>query len=203
MKRFLTLSLFSALTFAGCATRQGVDFEESARLLGRENDVRVDAQISTMDVGAGSSVSIVYEVENLREAPIAIADLVPEVSYDPETGIITVLLGSEVPGNQLLPRLDVVRPGERKAFRAGSNLGLGTAARRNPRSIRIRLSYLKEVEPFGQLLDMEEKALYDPELADALFLPWVENVQFVTTNEIPLNWTKRLQPPANPLPGRD
>ncbi len=40
---------------------------------------------------------------------------------------------------------------------------------------------------------MTEKALYDPKLADELFLPWADSVRFVNTNDIPLEWHSQGQ----------
>lgn len=191
MRRDLIPFALVLIFLTGCASQRGVDFDESARLMGRESDVRIDAQISTIEVGIGSNLSLTYEIENLRENSIAIADIVPEVTYDNETGVVTILLGSEVPGNEFLPRLELIRSGERKTFQRGANLNVGSTARTHPRSIRVRLSYLKNVEPFESLVGISEKAVYDPDLANELFLPWVENVQFVITNEVPLNWTRR------------
>lgn len=204
-KSSLVPILFLAVIAAtGCAS-SGVDLDESERLMGRERDVRIDAQITSSELASNSNLGLKYEIENLRAEPIAVADIVPEVSYDTETGVITVLLGSEVPGNEFLPRLEMIRSGERRTFSAGANLNVGGAMRKQPRAIRIRLSYLENVEPFSFLVDISEKAVRDPEKADALFLTWVDNVKSVTTNEVPLNWSRRsadeastARPPRRP-----
>lgn len=202
MKRSaIMLLLGSLLVTIGCASK-GVDLDEAARLMGREGDVRVDAQLSTLDVRRGSNVGITYEVENLRPVPIAIADIVPEVTYDAQTGIITILLGSEVPGNAFLPRLDLVRSGERKTFRARVNLNVGSTVRTAPRAVRIRLSYLQDVEPFESLIEISEKAVHDPDLANSLFLKWIDSVRFVQTNEVPLHWIGRARDNVGRRPGR-
>lgn len=192
MRRLFVVMFFCSLLFAtACASSRGDDVDQAARLVGRENDVRIDALISNLSIGAGSNVSITYDVENLRSEPIAIAEIVPEVTFDEESGLITVLLGSEVPGNQFLPRLELVRSGEKKSFSTGASLNVGSTVRAVPRSVRIRLSYLKSVEPFESLVGISQKAVHDPALADEMFLPWVENVQFVDTNDVPLQWTDR------------
>ncbi len=105
LMRSFSIPAVTAILFllAGCASSP---VDESARLVGREGDVRIDALMTGLRAGGGSTVNITYEVENLRPEPIAIADIVPEAMYDPDTGLITVLIGSEVPGNQFLPRLD-------------------------------------------------------------------------------------------------
>lgn len=195
--RRLSLLLFSGfiLLTAGCASSRD-DVDESARLVGRENDVRIDALIRNIDISAGSNVNLTYDVENLRTEPIAIADIVPEVTYDDETGVITILLGSEVPGNEFLPRLELIRSGETKSYSTGVSLNVRSLSRTAPRSVRIRLAYLKDVEPFESLVHMTQKALHDPELADAMFLPWVESVQFVDTNNVPMTSGRFRNDPA-------
>lgn len=189
----LLLLCFGFILIAtGCASSRD-DVDESARLVGRENDVRIDALIRNVNIGAGSNVSLTYDVENLRPEPIAIADILPEVTYDDETGVITVLLGSEVPGNQFLPRLELIRSGETRSYSTGVSLNVRSLTRTAPRSVRIRLTYLEDVEPFEALVNMTQKALHDPELADAMFLPWVESVRFVDTNNVPLSSGGRFQ----------
>lgn len=177
---------------SSCATPDSVDKSELARLVGREGDVRIDAQIIGSNLNLGSNVGIVWEVENLRPDPIAIADIIPEVSYDPKTGVVTILLGSEVPGNQLLPRLDQILSGETRTFKRSARLGVRPARTAAAAGhVRIRLAYLAATEPFAELIALEQKALRNPELAEQFFIPWVENIRFVTTNEVPLQWSRR------------
>lgn len=204
MRRMTVLVFTGSLALllsSGCASGGGA-VDESARLIGRESDVRVDAMVRNLNIGFGSNVSIRYDVENLRTEPIAVADIVPEVVFDTDTGLITVMLGSEVPGNEFLPRLVMIRSGEKQSFSAGVNLNVGSTVRISPSAIRIRLSYLKDVEPFESLIGITQKAVHDPELADEMFLPWVESVRFVDTNSVPLQWTGRSRgDAASPVRG--
>ncbi|MBW3565862.1 MAG: hypothetical protein KY459_14210 [Acidobacteria bacterium] len=176
---------------SSCATPDAVDKTELARLVGREGDVRIDAQILGSNLNLGSNIGIVWEVENLRPDPIAIADIVPEASYDPDTGVVSILLGSEVPGNQLLPRLDQILSGETRTFTTSARLGVRPARMGAAGYVRIRLAYLANTEPFAELIALEQKALRNPELAEQFFMPWVESIRFVTTNEVPLQWSRR------------
>jgi hypothetical protein len=175
----------------GCGSTDVASAPSQARLMGREADVRIDARLSTVDIGPGEKIAIHYEIENLRTAPIAIADLIPELTFDLETGVITIVVGAEVPGNEFLPRLDVLRSGERKSFSRGVNMNVGRpTVRVAPHSLRIRLVYLNDIGPFDTLVEMDEKAVHDPSLADALFLPWVDSVRFVLTNQVPVHWKR-------------
>jgi hypothetical protein len=188
--RLLTLPL---LLLASCATG-GVDMEEPTRVLGREDDVRVDAQFIAPSFAHGANVSIVYEIENLRATPIAFANLNPELAYESESGTFTATVGSEVPGNQLVPRLLEIKPGERVTFTAGARLIVPVSRdlqATTPREIRLKLVYLNAVEPFRELVGIPEVAIQDPALADRLFPLWIEHTGTVTTNAAPIRWGAR------------
>jgi len=74
-------------------------------MVGTENNVRVDAEIYGEDMVQGASLSIKYDLTNQRSSPILVADLLPETTYDPDTRMVTVIIGSEIPGEEFLPRL--------------------------------------------------------------------------------------------------
>jgi hypothetical protein len=191
--RTIPLLLLSALLLTSCATR-GVDMGEPERVLGKEDDVRVDAQFVAQSYSQGSNVSILYEIENLRAASIAFANLNPEMSYETETGIFTVTVGSEVPGNQMLPRLIEIKPGERVKLTAGSRLIVPVSREGQfapPREIRLKLVYLNSVEPFRELIGIPEVAVQNKALADRLFPVWIEHTGTVTTNTAPIIWGAR------------
>lgn len=188
--RTVPLVLLCTLLLVSCAS-SGVDMQEPDRVLGREDDVRVDAQFFATAYSQGGSVSIVYEIENLRTTSIAFAALNPELSYENETGTFTATVGSEVPGNELVPRLVEIKPGERAKFNGGARLivpvsrgGPGGA----PREIRLKLVYLGDIEPFRELIGIPETAVRDRELADRLFPVWIQHSMTVTTNSAPIRW---------------
>jgi hypothetical protein len=195
--------LFGVVLLVGvsaCATKPAVRLDEPRRVVGTENSVRVDAEI--LVDATGNAVSIKYEVTNGRPNAIAVADIVPETSFDLETRTVTVSLGSEVPGAQLLPRLMTIPAGQKRSFTAGANVraasrrdspfnGFGTA-------LRLKLNFLGKTDPFRQLLDIQEKAVNDPELADALFPTWLELNESVITNSIPVRADGTLAPVATP-----
>ena len=180
---------FAAVILTGCAS-SSVDMEESSRVLGKENDVRVDAQFFGLAKSVtGSNVSIVYEIENLKSSSIAFAEMVPETSYDEEMRTFTVIVGSEVPGNQLLPRLVEIKPGERISFNAGARLvepRRGDLRGAPARDVQLKVVYLRDPEPFRALIGISEVAVQDPELADSMFTAWLESTESVTTNAVPL-----------------
>jgi hypothetical protein len=197
--RFSALLSVLLLGVVGC-TSTAVDMAEPRRIVGTENSVRVDAQVSADQVAPGSYIPITYEITNQREAAIAVAELIPETTYDPDTQMFTVSIGSEVPGNELLPRLISIAPGEKKSF--------STLARviyvRTPRQVdaqlgteaanfRLKLNFLGDTEPFRELIGIKEVAVTDPKLADALFPLWLERNEVVYTNAIPMRWSSKAR----------
>jgi len=119
------------------------------------------------------------------------------VNYDEETRTVTVSIGSEVPGATLVPRLIMIKPGEKKNFsgiaRVNIMLPSGTPVYRIPRQLRFKVNFLDDVSQFEKLISMTQKGVYDPKLADELFPTWLERNQTVYTNALPMHWTL---PPA-------
>lgn len=195
MKRSIPLLLLAVLA-AGCASSGTVvNPEEPRRVVGTENDVRIDAQVFGEKISAATALPIRYEITNQRNTPIAVADIVPHSSYDEETRTITIDLGSEVPGTELLPRLITIAPGEKKSFSTAARVRIAmpgdvrSLAAGIPATLRIKLNFLGgELNPFEPLLTMTQKAINDRTLADALFPTWVEMNEVVYTNAIPMRW---------------
>jgi hypothetical protein len=186
--------LLGVISLGGCAST-AVNMAEPRRIVGTENSVRVDAEVSADQVAPGSYIPITYEITNQREKTIAVAELLPETTYDPESRMFTVNIGSEVPGNEMLPRLITIEPGEKKAFTAMARVIYVRAPRLpDPQSgsaaagFRLKLNFLGDTEPFRELIGIKEVAVTDPKLADALFPLWLERNEVVYTNAIPMRW---------------
>ena len=198
MKRGIPSSALLLLLLAGCASTQTVDMAEPRRIVGTENSVRVDAQVSAEHVSPGAHIPITYEITNQRETAIAVAELVPETTFDADTRMFTVSIGSEVPGNTLLPRLIVIEPGEKKSFTALARLLYVAPVRTAdpvlqsaPAGFRLKLNFLGDTEPFRELIGIKEVAVADSKRADELFPLWLERNEVVYTNAIPMRWSAR------------
>ncbi len=182
------------LLMAACASGT-IDTQEPRTLVGTESKVRVTAKMIGEQVRSGAVVPLTYEVENLRSEPIAIADIVPVTDFDAETMTVTISLGSEVPGNEFLPRLVRINSGEKKSFDVGARiripLSIGDPRAATPRYVRLKVNFLGDIRPFEKLFDISEKAVADKALADSLFPQWVENNEIVFTNAIPIEWDGR------------
>lgn len=170
---------------------------EPRRVVGTESAVRVDAEIYGEVVRSGDPVSITYTITNQRPNTIAVAEMIPVTTFDRDTQTITVNIGSEVPGEQLLPRLIAIAPGETKSFSAAARMMFAIPVQTSdpsnqvPTALRLKVNFLGDTAPFAQLIDMTQKALADKKLADELFPVWIERNEVVYTNSVPMRWVAR------------
>ena len=208
MKRGISSSAL-LLLLTGCATTQAVNMAEPRRIVGTENAVRVDAQVSADHVAPGAHIPITYEITNQRETAIAVAELIPETTYDAESRMFTVSIGSEVPGNTMLPRLILIGPGEKKSFSSLARLlyvapprTADPLVRSAPAEFRLKLNFLGDPEPFRKLIGISEVAVSDSKLADELFPLWLERNEVVYTNAIPMRWMARARSEFGDAPER-
>lgn len=190
------------LLAAGCAS-SAVDMDEPRRIVGTENAIRVDAQVIGDSARPGGTIPVTYEITNQRSTSIAVADIVAETSYDAETNTITVNVGSEVPGNELLPRLIEIAPGEKKTFTTAARLRnlvpmLSSEPMKPPppANFRLKVNFLGDPEPFRQLIGITDRAIANAQLADQLFPLWLERNEIVYTNSIPMRWMPRQRSQA-------
>jgi hypothetical protein len=190
--RFPALPLFLILIATACSSTKPVDMKEPRRVVGTENDVRVDAEIYGDRLGPSVTIPLKYDITNHRPTPILIADLIPESSYDPETHTVTVTIGAEIPGEQFLPRLIPIQPGERKSFTSAVRVIIVFNASSpwlpRPNALRFKINFLGDPKPFEKLVSIPERAVHDPQLAAELFPKWVEGNETVITNTLPMRW---------------
>lgn len=209
MIRFVAPSAAALFLLTACASSHAIDLDAPRSVVGSESGVRIDAQILEDNIAPGSRVPITWEITNQRSTSIAVADLIPETSYESESNVFTVTIGSEVPGNEMLPRLVEIGPGQKKTFSGTASVRFITPPRQaNPLepqaspTLRLRVNFLGNVEPFRQLVGLPENALADAQLADRLFPLWLEANEAIFTNAVPMRWGARRTDAPPPVEGR-
>jgi len=207
-----------AIVAAACASNPSApsaaapppaNLAEERSIIGSENGVRVEAHVYGETMKENSNINVNYDVINDRSTPVAIADIVAVSHYDPEARTLTLEVGSEVPGEQLLPRLFLIPPGSRKSFSAAAHVGTvrpGDAVfQGHPSALRVKVNFLGDTRPFEKLIGIPERAVHDPQLANELFPQWVERNEIVITNTLPMRWagvSRDGQPGADWAPPR-
>lgn len=187
----------------GCSSAKPVDMKEARRVVGTENGVRVDAEVFGDKLTPNMSLALKYDVTNQRASSILIADIIPQADYDPETQTVTVSIGTEIPGEQFLPRLIPIQSGEKKSFATGVHVVIvsnPTAPwQPRPHALQLKINFLGDSQPFEKLVAIPEKAVHDPQLAQALFSKWVERNESVVTNALPMRWTAMVMDDPAPI----
>ncbi|HEY0592161.1 MAG TPA: hypothetical protein VGE86_03735 [Thermoanaerobaculia bacterium] len=192
----LRVAFAAALLMAACSTSQSsvsttptdASVDKSFRVLGRDNDVRIEAKVLTNEFRQAANVAITYEIENFRKEAIAFAPLAPTVDYEPGSRTLTVGLGSEIPVEEAFPRLVRILPGERRTFSTGARLTVpppATSSRFGPRYLQLRFNYLDGTEPFEPMIANGGHATGDQE---GLFRNWLDHIAAVVTNALPIRW---------------
>ncbi len=204
--RFPAFPVFLILIATACTSTKPIDMKEPRRVVGTESDVRVDAEIYGDRLGPSITIPLKYDITNHRPTMILVADLIPESSYDPETHTVTVTIGAEIPGEQFLPRLIAIQPGERKSFSSAVRVVIvaNTASPWLPRpnALRFKINFLSDPKPFEMLVAIPERAVHDPQLAERLFPKWVEGNETVFTNALPMRWVIAAEETPAAAPAR-
>lgn len=165
----LTVTL--PLALAACSSTSQLDGPKSERVLGRDANVRVQAEIVADATRPNSLVRVVCVVENLRPDAIQIAAVDGEGSWD--SGVFTVNVGSELPVSDS-SRMITLGPNEKRTFHVSTPLRSREA--RFPGSkqlVRVKLHFLEA----GALV---------ADLGGDMWDAWMESKQSVITNAIPL-----------------
>ena len=191
----VSVALAATLLAAACAsTPQAVSTDptdasadKSLRVLGRDNDVRIEALVLANEFRQSSLVAISYDIENLRPEPIVFAALDPTVEYEPSSRTLTLSLGTEIPLEHAYSKLVRIAPGERRTFTSGARISVpaGSAVRSGPRYLQVRFNYLDGAAPFEPLLASGSLATEDEE---GLFRSWIDHIAAVVTNALPIRW---------------
>lgn len=191
-KLFAVAVLTSVLVVVS-ARAAHLDMSDPKRALGREDNVRVDAQLIHDTVSSGSPVGVAYQIENLSQKTIAIADKVCDVTYDRDSRTITVSIGSEVPPNGEMPRLITIASGQKKTFTSGAILHVPAPTTRSPfiavpQYVEIHVNVLREIGPFEQLIVDQERATAPIMLTDQQFDDWLDSNDTIFLNALPVHY---------------
>ena len=191
-KKTLLAVFTSSLLLAGAAGAAGIDMDDPRRSVGRENDVRVDAQLTRDTVSAGGPIAVTYQIQNFTDATIAIADKLSDASYDEDERTITIAIGAEVPVDGAMPHMVTIAPGEKKVLRAAAVPVFTASALRatrnaTPRYVQVKVTILRELAPFLPLIQNQSRA----QLSDELFNRWMESSDSIFLNAVPVGWMGR------------
>ena len=174
------LSVF-CLTNAAFAAR--VDMRDPRRAVGTEDNVRVDAQLTSEFVSAHSSIGVTYKVHNLSSQTIAVADGITDASFDSDSSTITISIGSEVPVAGAMPRLVLIHSGQAKTLSAAASVRVSPRDQRRLRSalVQIRVNVLRDAAPFVSLTERQK-------LTDEQFEQWLTINDAIELNAIPVHY---------------
>ena len=170
-----------------------VDMRDPRRAVGREDDVRVDAELVQDSISTHSKLGVVYQIQNLTPSPIAVADKISDASYDSDTQTITVSFGAEVPNGATMPHLVVIPSGEKKTFNGCGTVNVAmpniqSPWQRVPRFVQIKVTFLRDLSPFAALIQQQNKSAVAPALNNESFDRWVNSVASVFLNPIPVRF---------------
>ena len=187
-KLFYALIAAIVLLHAAAATADAIDMDDPRRTVGREDNVRIDAQLVQDTVSPGTPIGVAWQIENLSPAPVAVASKVAGASYDEDSRTITLTIGSEVPDDGKMPHIVTIAPGEKKVFRAAATPMLaGTAIRSphsSPRYVQVKVSILRDVAAFSQISAEQT-------LSDQQFDQWFEANDTILLNAVPVRFSTR------------
>jgi hypothetical protein len=187
----------AAALYTSASWAAHVDMTDPKRALGREDDIRIDAQLFDDSVASNAPINVVYQVHNLTQKFIAIADKVCTSAYDPDARTIVVSIGAEVPADTTMPHLVTIAPGEKKVFKAAAVARVLTPSVRSPflsvpRYVQIKVNVLRDASPFEPLIAQQTLTPQRPvPLANDLFDRWLDTNDAIDLNAIPVVWTGR------------
>ena len=195
MKPNFVAATIAAVLVSAAADAASIDMNDPLRAKGREGDVRIDAQLVTDAVSPGAPVGVTWQIQNFTDAPVAVATKSVDATYDPDSQTITLAIGSEVPDDGNMPQMILVAPGEKKVFRAAATPAIAPTAVRTggamPRYVQVKVSILRKLEPFLELIRGQAPAARPQPLSDELFEQWFESTDTIYLNSLPVHWSSR------------
>jgi hypothetical protein len=197
----IAVAVAGFLLVSSTASAAGVNFKDPRRALGREDDIKVDAQMLQETLSAGSPISVTYQIENLTNSPIAIADKIADATFDADSQTITLSIGAEIPSGTAMPHLTTIAPGQTRAFRIGASAQVLIPNAKSPwahvpRFVQITVNVLRDLKPFAKLIAQQTQSAAAPPLPNDLFDTWVASVSSVELNVLPVRWSNEQHGPT-------
>lgn len=191
MKLIASVALLTTITTSAAT----VDMNDPRRVVGREDDVRIDAQMLQDTVSPGTPIAVTWQIQNFTAHPVAVAPKVCDASYDEETRTITIGIGSEVPADGNMPQVTMIAPGEKKTFSITATprfhvIGGDSPFSNAPRLVQIKVTILRDVKPFAQLI-AQQPTRAPQALSDELYDRWLESNDSIFLNAIPVRFQPR------------
>ena len=191
-KPFFTAVAMS-LIGAGIAAAGHVDFNDPRRALGREGDIRVDAELAQDTLSANSPVTVTYQIQNLSKTTIGVADKITDTDFDLESLTVTLSIGAEIPPGTQMPHLVTINPGEKRVLTGGALLHVAIPNVRTrwsavPRFVQVKVTVLRDVTPFAKLIEQQNRNAAPVALPNNMFDRWVEASDSIVLNAIPVYW---------------
>ena len=195
IRLFVILLTAITLLHVAAANADGIDMDDPRRALGRENDIRVDAQVLNETVTQGMPIAVTCQIQNFTATPVAIAERMADASYDEDSRTITFSIGSEIPTGDNVPRLILIGPGEKKTFRVAAtpvmNVRASAGGRfgNQPRFIQVKVNILRELAPFHELIGRQAGG--PQRMSNELFDLWLESNDTIYLNSLPVQFVPR------------
>ena len=169
-----------------------VDFKDPRRALGREGDIRVDAELAQDAVSPNAPITVTYQIQNLTKAVVAVADKITDTDFDLDSLTVTLAIGAEIPPGTQMPHLVTISPGEKRVVTAGALLHVAVPNVRTrwtavPRYVQVKVTVLRDVAPFATLIEQQTKGAAVA-LPNSMFDRWVEASDSIVLNAIPVYW---------------
>jgi len=200
-----SLMVVAVMLTVASALAAHVDMKDPRRALGRDDDVRIDAQLLQDTLQPNGPIAVTYQVENLSNAPIAIADRVSDVDFNPDDSTITLTIGSEALSTKTLPHLAVIAPGEKKTFKAGGTVHGVLNAHGPfavvPHTVAIRVNVLRDISVFRQAIAAQQQPNAAVAVTNDMFDHWMDANDSIELNDLPVHWS--AEPSHDSIAGAD
>jgi len=183
----------ATLIGAGIAAAAHVDMNDPRRALGRDGDVRVDAELAQDSIAPNAPLTVTYQVQNLSNHPIAVADKIADTDFDTDSMTITLSIGAEIPPGTQMPHLAVIAPGEKRVMTTGALVHIAVPNVHTrwtivPRYVQVKVTVLRDVSAFASLIDQQSHSVTPVAFPANLFDRWVEASDSILLNTIPVYW---------------